>query len=487
MKQRIHVIAGPLVALLSGLCMFLFSKVELNIIFMLGVTIWVAWWWMSEAVPIAITSLLPLVLLPILGIAAAKEVAKQYMDSIIFLFIGGFILAFALEKWNLHKRIAFIILSRVGTKPSSILFGVMGTCYLISMWISNTATVMMLIAAVLALISEMDEHSTDVKHKRKLAVALLIGLSYAASIGGMATLVGTPTNMIFYREYMNAFPNSTDMDFFQWAKIGIPVSLLLLAVAYATLYVMFCRKNNDAVVEKNYFRDKLQLLGKWTYEEKMVAGVFFVTAILWFTRSDIELGFFTFKGWSNILGEHSRFIDDSTVALFAAIALFLIPASGKKGPMITWKDAERIPFEIVLLFGGGFALAFGFEASGLSDWLAGGVKVLNTIHPVLIVLVIASLICFISEFASNVASIQLMLPVLIAGFGTGTIHPLFFLVPAALAASLGFMLPIATPPNTIVYGTKMIQAKELSRAGLVVNLAGIGIITLLAALMHAFQ
>lgn len=486
MKQRIHVIAGPLVALLCCTALFQFSNTSLNVIFMLGVTIWVAWWWLTEVVPVAVTSLLPLVLLPLLGLAPAKDVARQYMDNIIFLFIGGFILAFALEKWNLHKRIAYLILCRVGTKPSHILFGVMATAYLLSMWISNTATVMMLIAAVLALITEMNEHHTDLKHKRKFAVALLIGLAYAASIGGMATLVGTPTNMIFFREYTSVFPEATDMNFVQWAKVGIPVSLLLIGVAYCTLYFMFCRKNNVAVVDKNYFRNKLQLLGKWSFEEKMVAGVFFVTVGLWFTRSDIALGGWTFRGWGNLFGEHARYIEDSTVAVIAAISLFLIPASGKKGPMITWKDAERIPFDIVLLFGGGFALAFGFETSGLSKWLAGGIAGLQTIHPVLIVLIVTALICFISEFASNVASIQLMLPVLIAGFGSGTIHPLFFLVPAALAASLGFMLPIATPPNTIVYGTKMIRAKELSRAGLVVNLAGIAIITLLAYIASAF-
>lgn len=486
MKQRVHVILGPALALIVAGLMFAFSNTDRNIIFMLAVTVWIAWWWMTEAVPIAVTALLPLVWLPILGIAPAKEVAKQYMDNIIFLFIGGFILAFALEKWNLHKRIAYMILSRVGTQPSRILLGVMITAYILSMWISNTATVMMLIAAVLALISEMDEHFKEVDHKRKVAVALLIGLAHAASIGGMATLVGTPTNMIFYREYMHAFPKSTDMDFFQWAKFGVPVSLLLLTSAYATLYFMFCRHNNVSVVEKNYFKDKLKLLGKWSYEEKMVATVFFATVTLWFTRSDINLVLFTFHGWGNIFGEHADYLADSTIAVIAAISLFIIPASGKKGPMIVWKDAERIPFDVILLFGGGFALAFGFEASGLSEWLSGAFSGLKSIHPVLIVLVIAALICFISEFASNVASIQLMLPVLIAGFGAGTIHPLFFLVPAALSASLGFMLPIATPPNTIVYGTKMIRAKELSRAGLIVNLTGIAVITLLAFLLYQF-
>ncbi|HTF05599.1 MAG TPA: SLC13 family permease, partial [Bacteroidia bacterium] len=294
------------------------------------------------------------------------------------------------------------------------------------------------------------------------------------------------TNMIFYREYINAFPDAHDMDFFQWAKIGIPVSLFMIVCAYWTLRLMFFRNTRDEVVSRDYFRVKLKSLGAWTYEEKTVAGIFFCTAILWFTRSDIDLGYFTIHGWGGLFGEHAKFIEDSTVAIAAAIVLFLVPSSKPGERIMVWRDAERLPFEVILLFGGGFALAFGFEVSGLSAWMGEALSGLQNVHPVIIVVSIAVLVCVISEFASNVATIQLMIPILIATFGAGTIHPLFFLLPAAMAASLGFMLPIATPPNTIVYGTKFITTKELARAGLVVNISGIFAITLLASLLYYF-
>lgn len=485
MNHRIHLFLGPLTALLSVLLLCTFSSQEQKVVFMIGVAVWMAWWWMTEVVPVAITAMLPMLLLPLLGISSAKDTGSQYMDSILFLYIGGFIIAFALEKWNLHKRVAFKILSIAGTKPSRILMGVMFTSYFISMWISNTATVMMLLAAVLALINEIDAHYRDEQRKRNLAAALLIGLAYAASIGGMATLVGTPTNMVFYREYLNNFRDAHDMDFFEWAKIGIPVSIFLLVVAYQSLRWMFFRSLNEPVVSADYFKVKLNELGAWGKEEQRVAAVFFITVALWFTRSDIDLGVFSIRGWNNLFKGYESYADDGTIAVFAALLLFLLPASDGKAKLMTWTDAKKLPFEIILLFGGGFALAHGFERSGLSTVMAGSVAALN-IHPVLIVLLVVTMVCVISEFASNVATIQLMIPLLISGFAGGTINPLFILVPATLAASLGFMMPIATPPNTIVYGTKFIHAKELARAGLFVNVAGIAGITLLAYLLYTF-
>lgn len=484
MNQRIHLIAGPLAAVVMALVLRFFTVAPVEAQLMSAVVVIMAWWWMTEAVPLAVTSLLPMLLLPVLGIATAKDTARQYMDNILFLFIGGFILAFALEKWNLHKRIAYLILSKVGTKPSSILLGVMLTSFFISMWISNTATVMLLLAAVMALVSEMDEHLAEPESKRKIGSGLLIGLAYSASIGGLATLVGTPTNVIFYREYQRAFPESDNMDFMQWVIIGFPVALLLLITAYFTLRFMFCRGINKAVVDRFYFRDKLKSLGKWSREERVIAWVFLVTVILWFTRSDLDLGGYTVPGWASaIFGEKAKYIEDSTVAIFAAVVLFLIPASDKKQKLIKWKDAERLPFDIILLFGGGFALAYGFEVSGLSAWVASGFSHLNGMSPVVLVFGLSVLICIISEFASNVASIQLMIPVLLAGYQELGVSALFLMVPATLSASLGFMLPVATAPNTIVFGTKRIRTAEMMRAGLVVDVAGVLIITLVAALV----
>jgi solute carrier family 13 (sodium-dependent dicarboxylate transporter), member 2/3/5 len=484
-NHRIHILLGPLIALLTVFLVSGLSALENKAAFMIGVAIWMAWWWMTEVVPVAVTALLPMILLPVLGISSATKTGAEYMDSILFLYIGGFIMAFAIEKWHLHKRFAFMILSVVGTKPSRILMGVMATTYITSMWISNTATVMMLLAAVIALINEVDAHYNDAHRKRNLAAALLIGLAYAASIGGMATLVGTPTNMVFYRQYISSFPLANDMDFFEWTKIGVPVSLFLLVVAYQTVRWMFFRKSNESVVGADYFKLKLKDLGAWSKEEKRVTAVFVLTILLWFTRSDIDFGSFRFPGWCNLFSGYETYVDDGAVAVFAALLLFLIPSSGTNEKLIAWHDAKKIPLEIILLFGGGFALAHGFEESGLSKAMAGSVAALN-VHPILIVLVVVTMVCIISEFASNVASIQLMIPLLISGFAGSEVHPLFILVPATLAASLGFMMPIATPPNTIVYGTKHLHTKELARAGLVVNLAGILGITLFSYLLYTF-
>lgn len=481
MNRSIHIILGPITAVIAVLMLLQFSGLATHPVFMIGIAIWMAWWWMTEVVPMGITALLPMLLLPVCGIASAKETGREYMDSILFLFIGGFMLAFALEKWNLHKRIAYIILNFSGTKPSRILMGVMLTSFVMSMWISNTASVMMLLAAVVALTQEMQHHYPDEKRRRGLSVALLIGLAYSASIGGMATLVGTPTNMIFYREYLRNLTDYGTMDFFEWAKMGVPIAVLLLFVAFTVLRFIYCRHADAAAVPSDYFRMKLRELGPLSKEERRVAAVFFLTVILWFTRSDIDFGLFTFHGWNNLM-PGSSLADDSTVAVFAAFLLFLLPASDGKR-LMGWKDAERLPFEIILLFGGGFALAYGFEKSGLSTLMAGSVAYLH-LHPLMIVFLIVTMICVISEFASNVATIQLMMPLLISAFAGSQTNVMLIVVPAALAASLGFMMPIATPPNTIVYGQRIIQSRELARVGLVVNLAGIAAITLLAALLY---
>jgi sodium-dependent dicarboxylate transporter 2/3/5 len=445
---------------------------------MAAVAVWMAVWWFTEVVHLAVTALLPILLLPLLGIADSKTTAFQYMDPIIFLFIGGFIIAFAIERWKLHQRIALKILVLVGTSPSRILFGIMLTAYLISMWISNTATVMMLLSAVLAVIVQIENHFKQEHHSHRIASALLIGLAYSATIGGMATLVGTPTNMIFLRVYTEKFPLNNDMNFFAWFKIGFPLSITFLIVAFFILKFFFIKRDIKLVVDKNYFKEAYQRLGKITYEEKIVAIVFVLTALLWFTRADIDFGFIKMKGWSNLF-EKKDFLQDSTVAIFMAILLFIIPSKTEKGrAIIVWEDVAKLPFDIVLLFGGGFALAKGFEVSGLSNWLASQMQFSSHTNVYVLILGMCLLITIISEFASNVACIQLMLPILIAMVHTLDVHPLIILVPATLASSLGFMLPVATAPNTIVFGSKRLLVKDMLKTGLLLDVVGILLITI---------
>ena len=475
-SKNIKLLAGPLSAFIIYISVDL-SPGNPMVTKMAAVAVWMAVWWLTEAIHLAVTALLPIILLPLFGIADSKTTAYQYMDPIIFLFIGGFIIAFAIERWHLHKRIALKILMNVGTSPSRILFGIMLTSYLTSMWISNTASVMMLISAVLAIIVQIEKHFKEEHHAKKMASALLIGLAYSATIGGMATLVGTPTNMIFLREYTENFPQNNDMSFFSWFAVGFPLSFIFLLVAFWVLKTMFIKKDSLLLLDKNYFSSAYQKLGKMSFEEKTVAGIFSLTALLWFTRADIDFGAFKMSGWSNIFPDKS-FIQDSTVAIIMALLLFFIPSQSEKNKaLITWDDITRLPFDIILLFGGGFALAKGFELSGLSTWLASQLQFTSETNIYILIFGICILVTVISEFASNVACIQLMLPVLLAIQKTMEIHPLMLMVPATLAASLGFMLPVATAPNTIVFGSKRLKVRDMLKAGLALDVLGIILIT----------
>lgn len=475
--KNAKLISGPLVAIL----LVFFIDVESDNVLiakMAAVAAWMAIWWFTEAVHLAVTALLPILLLPVLGIADSKTVAAQYMDPIIFLFIGGFIIAFAIERWHLHQRIALKILSLVGTSPARVLFGTMLTSYLISMWISNTATVMMLISAVLAVIVQIEQHFDDAKQAQKMATALLIGLAYSATIGGMATLVGTPTNMIFLREYTNKFPDNHDMNFFSWFVIGFPLSLCFLVLSFFVLKKLFIQKNSKLLIQKQYFTDAYARLGPMSFEEKMVATVFGITAFLWFTRVDIDFGFIKTPGWGNLF-KFREYLQDCTIAIFMALVLFFIPSKKEKGrAIIIWEDVSKLPFDVILLFGGGFALAKGFELSGLSTWIASQLQFTSNTSLWLFILGMCVLITLISEFASNVACIQLMLPILLAVQSTMKVHPLLLMIPATLAASIGFMLPVATAANTIVLGSKRLVVKDMLKAGFFVDAIGIILITL---------
>jgi sodium-dependent dicarboxylate transporter 2/3/5 len=296
----------------------------------------------------------------------------------------------------------------------------------------------------------------------------------------MATLVGTPTNMIFLREYTEKFPQNNDMNFLSWFIIGLPVSFVLLIITFFILKKMFIKKEAKLSIERNFFEDGYKSLGKMNYEEKVVSVIFGCTALLWFTRENIDLGTFVIKGWSNLFPD-KRFFTDSTVAVFMAVLLFVIPSRSEKGrALLIWDDVARLPFDIVLLFGGGFALAKGFEISGLTDWLALRLKFSSDTNIYLLIFGMCVLVTVISEFASNVACIQLMLPVLIAIQQTMNIHPLVLMIPATLASSLGFMLPVATAPNTIVFGSKRLRVKDMLRAGFILDLTGIILITIAA-------
>lgn len=445
----------------------------------MAITTWVSLWWFTEALPIAITSLLPFVLIPAMGLVSTKEIAREYMDPVLFLFLGGFLFAIALEKWDLHRRMALSILSRVGKSPGLVLAGVMLTAYLISNWISNTATTMMLFAAVMAVVSILEKHEGVSNHpgKNKIASGLFIGLAYAASIGGMATLVGTPPNMIFFRYISDAYPGRQLITFGSWMQFGIPVSLLILSGCYLLLRWMFFKNTHKIKFHPQTFKSEKAALGKPGPEQIIIGSLFALTAILWVTRESLELGTFNLPGWSLIFPFPEN-IHDGTVAISMAILLFLIPSASKNGStLLEWKDTSKIPYHILLLFGGGFALSKGIDASGLGQWLAAKLEGLGHASPFVLILVVCLLVTMISEFASNVASVQLVLPILLVLSQTLHLNPLLLMVPATLSASLGFMLPVATAPNTIAFSSGRIKTPEMMSAGLILNLWGILVIT----------
>lgn len=478
-KRYIFQLLGPLLALLFWFVIELDPNNH-QVSLMAGVALWMCTWWFTEAVGLAVTALVPVFILPVLGISDSKSVAQQYSDSIIFLFIGGFMLAFAIEKWNFHKRIALKILSLVGKNPSTILAGVMLSTYLISNWISNTATTMMLFSAVFALIQETKEHIK--KNDHRFAAALLLGLAFSATIGGMATPVGTPPNMYFFKEYHQAFPDSNDLNFLKWSYIGYPISSLFLCCTFFVLNFYFLRRHVSIEIGKAYFTEAYKKLGRFSWEEKWVAVIFVMCIGLWFTRADIDFGSHKFFGWNHLF-KIPKYIDDSFVAMLAALLLFLIPSKKNKGEsVLIWEDAKKLRYDIILMFGSGFALAYGFEVSGLSNWLASSLAVLKGVSPILIIFGICLVVTIISEFASNIASIQLAIPVMIALQKDLNVHPLLLMMPATFAASLGFMLPVATAANTIVFGTRQINIKDMFKVGIVLDLIGILIITVMCYL-----
>jgi sodium-dependent dicarboxylate transporter 2/3/5 len=473
------------IGILGGVFVFLFVILFTNlkpgkpeVTFTLAVALLMAIWWVTEAVPLAITSLLPVILFPLLGIMNGKEVSSTYFNHVIFLFIGGFIVAIAMQKWDLHKRIALKILMYTGISPARILLGFMVATAFLSMWISNTATTMMMVPILLSIIQKLEENIGE-KAMGKYATGLLLGVAYSASIGGIATLVGTPPNLSFARIFQIMFPEAPEISFASWFSFALPITIILFIFVWGYLYMIFSpKKTNWTNISKDTFKKQYNELGKIKHEEKIILIDFVLLAVLWLTRSNITIGSFTFPGWSNIF-PNPKFINDGTVAIMMAVLLFIIPTKKGKGEKImNWKAATGIPWHIVLLFGGGFALASGFKESGLSLWFGDQLSWVVNIHPILLILIICLMMTFLTELTSNTATTEMLLPVL-AGLSISTeINPLLLMIPATLSASMAFMLPVATPPNAIIFGTNRINIMEMARTGLILNLIGVIIITL---------
>ncbi len=425
-------------------------------------------WWSTEALPIPVTALLPIILIPALGLGSLKVATASYSNSTIFLFFGGFILGLAMEKSNLHKRIALNIIQNAGASPKLQIAGFMIATAFISMWVSNTATAVMMTPIGLSVARMLDNECFE---DCKFQTSLLLSIAYAASIGGMATLIGTPPNALLRAFLEERY--DIHLGFGQWMLIGVPVAIVLLAFTFfwltrGTMVASVGKESND-----NLLNDELQKLGKISYSEKWVAFIFTSAALCWVFRPFIT--------------PHLPFVSDTFIAMAAAISLFFIPVNAKEREFVMdWESARKLPWGILLLFGGGLALAGVINTSTLATWLAEQLNIFRGVDLIIMILIIVALIIFLTEITSNTATAAAFLPLVAAIAVAQDIPPQVYAVPAALAASCAFMLPVATPPNAIVFGTNTFKIGEMISTGFMLNIFGIFAITGLCVLLIDF-
>jgi len=454
----------------------------------LAITLLMAFWWITEALPIPATALLPLILFPLLRVDTAQEIASQYGDRNIFLFMGGFFLAAAIEKCGLHRRIALKAVSIFGTSPQKIIFGMMCTTAFLSMWISNTATTMMMMPIALAIArhAELLNTGSDIEEPifASFSTALLFGIGYAASIGGIGTLIGTPPNIIFASQVQVLFPSAPEISFLQWFIVGFPLVLCFLPVAWLYLVkIAHPIRIQSLPGGRAMIRKRLEELGPMNRKEKFVLVIFILTAFGWMFRKNIDMGFLTIPGWSNMMGIQNT-VHDSTVAIIAAVLLFMIPTNLKQGEfLLDWKSAVKIPWGILLLFGGGLALAHEFQVTGLAAWIGSNLDFLRAVPIVIAVIVVVFIVDFLTEVTSNTAVTSIFMPILAAtSIGMGT-HPYLLMIAGTIAASLAFMLPVATPPNAVVFSSGYLTIPQMAKTGFGMNILGMIITTIIVYLV----
>lgn len=467
--QKIGLILGPSLFILT----LLFFTPE-GLLYegraILASTLWIAVWWMTEAVPIPVTSLLPIILFPLTGGLELGPTTSAYGSGTIFLFMGGFILALAMEKWNLHRRIAITIIYVMGTNTDRIVLGFMVATGFLSMWISNTATAMMMVPIGLAIIYQVSDALKNnptidtSKEKFPFGKSLMLGIAYAASIGGMATLIGTPPNAILAGTAKELF--GYEISFANWMLFGVPFAWIFIFIAWFYLTkIAFPMKINGFPGGREIIEKEKEKLGKASYEEKAVFTVFILTALAWI--------------FAALLKKVIPNLDDAIIAIIAAVVLFLIPSKNKKGDfLMDWKTAVNLPWGILLLFGGGLAIAAGFTQSGLSEWIGTRLNALQGVSIIVIVLAVTTLVNALTEVTSNTATATMMYPIMAALSLAVDVHPIALMIAAGLSASCAFMLPVATPPNAVVFGSGYLRIPHMVKAGFALNIVAIVLVTI---------
>jgi len=426
-----------------------------------AVTLLMGIWWITEAIPIPATALLPIVLFPVLGVAPVGDATSPYAHPLIFLFMGGFIIALAMERWNLHRRIAINIVNKVGVKPSSIIIGFIIAAAFLSMWVSNTATAVMMLPIAVSVLELAENQRSEMK--KNFEIVLLLCVAYACNIGGMGTLIGTPPNALMAGFMSDNY--GIEIGFAQWMLVGVPLMLILLPLMYVVLTkVVYPVHLTELPGGRHFIENELKKLGTLSKEEKRVAAVFVTTAVLWMSRPLLQ---------SLVPG-----LSDAGIAVAASLSFFLIPSDLSKGSfLLNWTDSRHLPWGVLILFGGGLSMASAINETGLATWIGAGIGSLGAAPAWLLIVLSVALIVFLTEMTSNTASTAAFLPIFASiAIGLGE-NPLLFVVPMALGASCAFMLPVATPPNAIVYGSEKLTIPEMSKAGLVLNLVSIIILS----------
>jgi sodium-dependent dicarboxylate transporter 2/3/5 len=432
-----------------------------------AVVLWMAVWWMTEAAPLAVTAMLPLVLFPVLGVRSVRDVAPNYSDQMVFLFLGGFILALAVERSGLHRRVALAILDTIGASPRRLVWGFLIATALLSMWLSNTATTLMMLPIAAGVAGRLESE--------KAPARLMLAVAYGASIGGIGTLVGTPPNLVLAGMAPNLLPDLEPLTFGGWMLFGVPFVFVLLPVVGLQL--------GRGMVEGGGRDPGLSIeradLGPMSRAEKRVAGLFGVTAFAWVTRAGLDFGLVAIPGWSEVLEgwgviPDAKLITDAVPAIAAAVLATLLPSgTGKGRRLLTWNEIQHgVPWGVLLLFGGGFAIADSVRAAGVDQWLAGRLQDLSVLPLPLVILSVCLITTSATELTSNTATATLLMPVMAALAGVLGVHPYLLMVPATVSASCAFMLPVATPPNAIVIGSGRVSARDFFREGIWLNLAG---------------
>jgi solute carrier family 13 (sodium-dependent dicarboxylate transporter), member 2/3/5 len=470
MKNRIALLVGPfLFLLMAGLHPLPMAHEGSQV---LGLVLWMLVWWISEAVPMAVTSLLPLLVLPAAGILSMEEASAPYGDKYVFLFLGGFLLALALEKWNLHKRLALSIVMKTGTGANRIILGFMLASFVISMWISNTATALMMFPIAMSVVNLLlnDPKKEKNRGEKNFSTTMLLGIAYGSSIGGIATLVGSPPNAA--AAGILESNHGYTLTFFDWFKMGFPFAAALLLITYALLvHVLFPNRLGHFQLGSGMISRELQKLGSWSSAEKKVFVIFLMTASLWMVQEFLAPYLVPFR------------ISDVSIALFGGTLLFLIPAKAGSPALLEWQDTEKLPWGILLMFGGGLSLAKAFKQSGLLDAVMHWMDHLDKTNLVTYVAILCLVGLVITALISNLAMVNIFVPVVAAlAIGSGQ-SPEVFAIPVAISASCDFMFPMSTPPNAIAYSSGHIKAMDMFRAGFVLNVAAflllLGIVYLL--------